>query len=580
MSDNKITGYAQKSWKYLKRHGAAAFARKAGAKLLRMDTDRYEKWLKDHLPDQAELAGQRDYVSHKEAGQRPRFSLIVPTYRTPAAFLEEMIDSVEAQTWTDWELCVADGSAPQRQTADLIRLRADEDPRIRLSVLDQNLGISGNTNAALSMARGEWVVLMDHDDLLEPSALFEVAHALEREPLADCLYTDEDKVDLTGGHYDPHGKPDLNPDMFLAGNYICHLFVVRKSLLDQVGLFDPACDGSQDYDIILRCLMAARYVIHLPRMLYHWRSHPASTAQASENKTYCYEAGERALQKFADARGIPVKVYKNVYHGYYHWYFTPMAPKEEPLISVILTGGDEEEAAATVQSILKASPYRNYQFLRKGDRPVGLSEVLGEYMLFVRAGGVIRPFKVTNPAIGTFDEKKEGLCAFPYNMVGRLKWAEAMSFSQTGPCGLVSGRVLDRKNTYVYAGMVQDPRKGLVPLYRGIPIEDVPESINAVGACETAGASSMCMMIKTDLFKRLGGLEGDFKEAGADSDLSLRVREAGYRVVFDPTVTLRLSKTLPVSAASAGPLPCASKLMKKHEALIRGRDPERGACPW
>ncbi len=550
----------------LKEEGVGGYV-KESLFLLKKDRYRYYTWLKKHLPNEVALLTQRE---EKLTG--PLISLIVPAYCTSSRFLHEMVESVQNQTYTNWELCIADGSYPDLSVTTEVTAMAKKDPRSRLKTLDGNRGISGNTNEALAMAKGEWVALMDHDDILAPSALYELVKAVSEDPEIDCMYTDEDKISIDlRTHFAPVFKPDFNREMFLSCNYICHFFVARKAVIDHIGVFDPECDGSQDYDFILRCMYAARKVKHLPRMLYHWRSHPGSTAQASENKAYCYEAGERALQKYADRAEIPVKVYKNVYHGYYHWYYQAMPKEEEPLISIVLWGHiSREKCRKTLDSIRSLSSYSHYEVLygRKA-----AEKARGEYLLFVKAGAVFRPYSVKNPAIGTFSEKEMGLSGFPYNMLGRLAYADRMTLCHTSPCGMVCGRILDKDDRICYAGARQSTDHGADCLYRGIPVDVVAECMDAIHASQTAAGVAGLMMIKTSLFRQLSGFDPRFEKGMSDIDLSLRLREAGYSVVYDPTVTVRLGGSVPRKPMHFR-YPKEAKLVASlHRDILTGSDP-------
>lgn len=250
----------------------------------------YDVWIRRHQASQKELKRQRKHCFSYE----PKISIAVPAYRTPTRFLQEMIRSVQAQTYDNWELCIADGSLDGSLT-EVLKKESEADARIRFQTLDDNYGISGNTNDALKLATGEYISLLDHDDVLSPDCLYEVVKRIN-ETDADCLYTDEDKVDYElEDYFEPHFKPDFNPDMLHSCNYICHFFVVREDVLKRAGLFSSDYDGSQDFDFILRCTAQATKIEHIAKMLYHWRCHAASTAMNPENKMYCYDAGKRAI---------------------------------------------------------------------------------------------------------------------------------------------------------------------------------------------------------------------------------------------------------------------------------------------
>ena len=241
----------------------------------------YGPWYEAYAPDQTVLDKQRK----KKFVYAPLISVVVPAYRTPQLFLKQMIDSLIAQTYENWELCIANGSPEEESMRKTLEEYSSKDSRIRWMDLNENKGIAENTNAAFSMAKGEFVGLLDHDDLLSPNTLYEIVNALNEHEQADAVYTDEDKVTAElDEHFQPHLKPDFNIDLLRSNNYICHFFVVRRQLVEEVGGFRREFDGAQDYDFIFRCVEKAREVVHVPEILYHWRTHKASTADNPASK--------------------------------------------------------------------------------------------------------------------------------------------------------------------------------------------------------------------------------------------------------------------------------------------------------
>ena len=253
----------------------------------------YGPWYEAYIPDDTELEKQRKY----KFSYSPLISVAVPAFRTPEVFLRQMIDSLLAQTYSNWELCIANGSPEDKKMQAVLDQYTNKDSRIHVKILDQNLGIAGNTNAALEMTQGEYAGILDHDDLLAPNALYEIVKILQDHPQADALYTDEDKVTTElDEHFQPHLKSDFNLDLLRSNNYICHFFVVRKSIVEKAGGFRKEFDGAQDYDFIFRCTENAGEVLHVPEILYHWRTHKASTADNPASKMYAFEAGRRAIE--------------------------------------------------------------------------------------------------------------------------------------------------------------------------------------------------------------------------------------------------------------------------------------------
>ena len=252
------------AWEYFQKHGLKALFLKSKNKLEGIDSDyEYAEWYEKTKPTAEELARQRK-ESAEWTGDGPLFSIVIPVYQTPEKYLRELLDSLLNQTYPKLEICVADGSPAGKNCGKILKEYADRDSRVRFEVLGENRGIAGNTNAALAQAQGDFVVLCDHDDILPEQALYECAKAIRENPDCDCLYTDEDKLDMDGGSlFDPNFKPDFNQDLLTSVNYICHLFVVKRSLQEEAGLFDPAFDGAQDYDFIFRVTERAKKIVAL-----------------------------------------------------------------------------------------------------------------------------------------------------------------------------------------------------------------------------------------------------------------------------------------------------------------------------
>ncbi len=321
---------------FWKENGLKALVLKSKHKLQGIDNDYdYGEWYELTRPDEEELEAQRNHRFE----YMPKLSVVIPAYRTPEKYLKEMLDSLLAQTYRKWEVCVADGSPAGKDCERVLRRYAEKDSRVKYVILGENKGISGNTNAAMDMATGDFIVLADHDDTLTPNALYEIAKAINQDPEHDVIYSDEDKLDMDGGAlFEPHFKPDFNPDLLTSTNYICHLFAVNADLVREVGQFDHQYDGAQDYDFIFRCTEKARKIYHIPKVLYHWRCHQASTASNPESKLYAFEAGARAIQAHFDRLGIQTdSVEKGVDYGKYHVRFTIQG---NPLVSVIIPNKD------------------------------------------------------------------------------------------------------------------------------------------------------------------------------------------------------------------------------------------------
>ncbi len=311
-----------RGFRYIRQYGSGMLYRKVMERKKRNEAEAdYPDWLKSQIPDQEEAARQRETVFP----YAPKISILVPTYETPEHFLREMIESVLQQSYGKLELCIADGS-PSDQVERIVQAYEKKDSRIRYRHLTENLGISDNTNAALDLAAGDYVGLLDHDDLLLPGALFEIVKAWNEEGETDAAYTDEDKIDSTGSHhFAPHFKPDFNEEYLRSNNYICHFFVTRLEIAKRVGGFHKEFDGAQDHDFIFRCTEEADRVLHIPKVLYSWRSHQSSTATNPESKLYAYEAGKRAVEAHLARIGQTAILKNTENYGFYRAVY-PGAP--------------------------------------------------------------------------------------------------------------------------------------------------------------------------------------------------------------------------------------------------------------
>lgn len=273
----------------------------------------YETERQKELPGKEVLEAQRKEKFSEEI----LFSIVVPTYRTPEIFLRQMIESVLGQTFSGVELCIADGSEDD-SVENIVMSYGQKDSRMKYRRLTENKGISENTNEALKMAEGDYIGLLDHDDVLEIHALYEIRKCLEKKPDAEVIYTDEDKVSADLTHYfDPHRKPDFNKDLLRSNNYICHFLVFKRDLLKKTGNFRSAYDGAQDFDLVLRLTEQAKEIVHIPKVLYHWRTHEASTAANPMSKLYAYEAGRKAVESHLQRCQEPAEVRHTRFYGFY-----------------------------------------------------------------------------------------------------------------------------------------------------------------------------------------------------------------------------------------------------------------------
>ena len=535
----RLTPYnIKKGVRYLKHYGVKGFY----ARLLERFEEReveYQEWYEKHKPSEEELARQR-----KKKWKDPVvISVLVPAYRTPEVFLKQMMESVLLQTYPYLELCIADGSGTDDSVENVVKEYQKKDPRIRYRRLEKNEGIAGNTNAAIEMASGEYLALFDHDDLLSPNALFEVASAIEKEK-ADVVYTDEDKVtsDLKE-HFQPHFKPDFNPDLLCANNYICHLFVVKRSLALKLGGQDPAYDGAQDYDFIFRCTENAEKIVHVAKILYHWRVHQASTADNPSSKLYAFDAGKRAIEAHLARAGAKAEVSHTKDLGFYRVKYQVQG---NPLVSIVIPNKDEKETLKKcLESIWKKTSYSNYEIIlvENNSTTQEIRDYYKELDGKERVRVVYWDKEFNYSAINNFGiSHAKGeyiLCLNNDITVISPDWMEELLANCQRPeVGIVGARLYYPDNTIQHAGIVLGMGGCAGSLFVGLARSRGGYLHKAALQQDLSAVTAACFMVKKEVFEKAGGFEEKLAVAFNDVDFCLKVRHAGYLVVYDPYAEL------------------------------------------
>ena len=530
----------QKGLRYLKHFGVKEFFVRLSDRLEPEEVP-YGPWFAGHRATEEEQKGQRT----RKFADPVTFSIAVPLYRTPERYLREMIASVQTQTYPHWELCLANGSPEEEQLRKLLEEYAAEDPRICVKQLSENAGIAGNTNAALAMATGEYVGLLDHDDLLEPDALFQVMSTLDaarqrKQPLPELLYTDEDKISGDGSEYfQPNLKPDFNPDLLRSNNYICHFLVVSRGLLEKVGGFDRQYDGAQDYDFILRCTEQANGICHIPKVLYHWRTHAQSTADNPISKQYAYDAGARAIEAHLKRVGLAGTVERKKDFGFYRVRY---ALEGQPLVSIIIPNKDEKDTLKKcIESIQKKSTYRNFEIIIVENNSKTV-EIFDYYKEIDGRNGVHvvywdREFNYS--AINNFGvsyAKGDYLVCLNNDMeIISADWIEELlGHCQRAGTGIVGARLYYPDDTIQHAGVIVGLGGVADHAFVGMDREDPGYCCRAICAQEYSAVTAACLMVKKTVFMEVGGMDTELKIAFNDVDFCLRVKEAGYKIIYNP----------------------------------------------
>ena len=471
--------------------------------------------------------------------KKPLISIIMPVYNVDPKWLKLAVQSIEAQWYTNWELCIADDKSTNLETLEY--LRSLHNKKIKVTFLETNGNISVASNAAIALVSGEYVALMDNDDELTPDALYKVVKAINNTD-AEFIYSDEDKLELDGTYSDPHFKPDFAPDMFLSQNYLSHLGVIKKELIEKVNGFTVGLEGAQDYDLYLKVLEHTDKIYHIQKVLYHWRKIPGSTAAEFGEKSYAQDAGVMALQKAIERRNINAEVLNGKYPGTYRIKY---AIQDEPLISIIIPFKDKPELLEMcIESILDKTTYKNWEVIGISNNSeeedtfaeMKRLEKLDDRVKFYEYNVPFNYSDINNYAVNTYAKGEHIILLNNDIEIITPQWIESMlEFSQRKEIGAVGAKLYYPNDTIQHAGIAMGvltlaghnfkhhPRNS--PAYMGR--ESVVQNTSAVTAA--------CLMIKKSIFKEVNGLnEKDLKIAFNDVDFCLRVQENGYVNVFTP----------------------------------------------
>lgn len=535
----KIRPYnIKKGFLYLKHYGFREFMVRLRERMEPEEVP-YEGWYEKHKRSPQELEKQK----MRKWKENVTFSIAVPVFHTKERFLREMIGSLQAQTYPNWELCIVNASPEDADLCGRLEAYQKEDKRIRVCTLEKNEGIGANTNAAIRMASGDYIGLLDHDDILAPDALYEMASAVEREH-PDMLYTDEDKV--TGDdlkHSQPHFKPDFNPDLLRANNYICHFLVIKKELLLEEGGFRAGYDGAQDHDLILRCSEKAEHITHIPRILYHWRTHAASTADNPASKLYAYDAGVRAVQDSLKRQGVAGEVTQQKDFGFYKVIYPVQG---SPLVSILIPNKDQKETLQQcLDSIFKKSTYSNYEIIiiENGSTQPETFAYYKELEQNSRVRIVTWTrgfnFSAINNYAAAFAKGEYLLFLNNDIEVKSPDWLEGMLGNAQRPeVGAVGCRLYYPDHTVQHAGVIIGIGGIAGHAFQGMAGERSGYMHRAATQIDYSAVTAACMMMPKALFDELGGFEETLTVAFNDVDLCLRIREAGYLVVYDAYVEM------------------------------------------
>ena len=620
------------AWEYFQKHGLRALFKKSVHKIQNIQDDYdYNEWYKKVRITDEELAKQRE--STADFAMQPTFSIVIPVYATPEKFLRRMLDSIREQTYPKFEVCLVDATpyakiqhdpAQGRTPQEVLAEYAAADSRFRYATLTENLGIAENTNAAIRMATGDFIVLADHDDELEPQALYECVRAINAHPDVQVLYSDEDKVDFEDIYYfEPHFKTDFNPDLLRSVNYICHLFVARRSLLDAIAetaadgrkIYErSAYDGAQDYDLILRAtekaqameqarlasfanasdgnavtnpqpaiaaaldphdqelLRQGRFtssnIIHIPMVLYHWRAHQASTAQHPEAKLYAFEAGARAVYDHCKRVGLPIKkVEQGITYGFYH----PIYENQQPLISVVIPNKDHSADLDKAITSLSAGNYKNLEFIiveNNSDQ----AETWAYYETLPKRFPNVKVVKWDGPfnysAINNYGVQftHGQYLLFLNNDIEEIdpdSIDEMIGYVQREDVGICGARLLYPDEDIQHAGVIMG--MGGIAGAAFVRTHDSDLSYMHRAKCiqDYSCVTAACLLTKRSLFDEVGGFTEKLAVAFNDVDYCMKVRALGKLVVYNP-----YAKFYHYESKSRGMEDTPEKLARFHSEIL------------
>ncbi|MBQ2917032.1 MAG: glycosyltransferase [Clostridia bacterium] len=525
----------------------------------------YYKWIKKNTPSKKEIKAQRQH----KFSNTPKISIVIPLYNTPKKYLLELINYVQNQTYSNWELCLADGST---KPLEYLTKVVEKDKKIKYQILKENKGISGNTNEALKLATGDYIALLDHDDLLPINSLYEIVKAINENPEAEFIFTDEDKfTDIKKKtRYEPNFKPDYAFDTFTSYNYICHFSVFKKELMDKLKGFNEQFDGSQDYDLILRAVENAKQVVHIPKILYHWRVHPSSTAGNAAAKPYCFEAGKNAVQAHLKRKGLTqgkmefgVAIVRN--RAIYDI-------KEKTKVSILLYLQDERIDLNKLSQDINEITYDNYEIIVLAIKKIAEK---AEYESFSKNDKIKKSIIIENDrVIAKFNElakqvnSDQIIFAKDFQDIKTKDFIEQLlGYAQRGDVGVISPRIIYKYTSSQYNGTVYGIDKDKTGY---LDYSDVAGSFGYI----TRGAvvqnysiiKSECMMVNKKDLEQIGYLSEKMDYCDCFADLSFSLRQKLKKInVINPHIEI---ESLEITTKTG-----KNKFYQKWEKELQKPDP-------
>ncbi|EFU08346.1 glycosyltransferase, group 2 family protein [Enterococcus faecalis TX1302] len=533
-TEDKVTRLwikAKKGFKYMAKNGISHTIQRAKIEKLRNQAS-YPNWLARNEVLDIESMTQEIATFHYQ----PKISIAMPVYNVEEKWLRLCIDSILNQVYTNWELCMADDASTDPNVKKILTEYQQLDERIRVVFREQNGHISEATNSALAIATGEFVALLDNDDELAINAFYEVVKVLNENPELDLIYSDEDKIDMDGNRSDPAFKPDWSPDLLLGTNYISHLGVYRRSILEEIGGFRKGYEGSQDYDLVLRFTekTTKERITHIPKVLYYWRMLPTSTAVDQGSKGYAFEAGLRAVQDALVRRGINGHATHGAANGLYDVYYDI---ESEKLVSIIIpTKNGYKDVQRCVSSIIEKTTYQNYEIIMadNGSTDPKMHELYAEFeqqlpgRFFVESIDIPFNFSTINNRAAKKAHGEYLLFLNNDTEVITENWLTLMvSFAQQERIGCVGAKLLYPNNTVQHAGVILGLGGVAGHGHYGYPHGDLGYFGRLAINVNYSAVTAACLLMKKADFDAVGGFEEAFTVAFNDVDLCLKVQALG-----------------------------------------------------
>lgn len=535
---------------HIKKYGIGRTIQKILFRIFRCDEKKkkaeqkiYQNWILQNEPKEEELQAQRTV----KFAYQPKISIVVPMYDTDKNFFLELLNSLLAQTYTNWELCLADGSKQKNETIFAMCSRFG---KIKYQFLGENGGISKNTNRALEMAEGDFIAFLDHDDCLPPFCLYEVVKAINENPNVEFLYSDEDKMDEKGKRFLPYFKPDFAPETLECHNYMTHLVVVKKNLVDKIGLLNSQFDGAQDFDFVLRATEATKQIVHIPKILYHWRAHAKSTAYVADTKQYAYVAGQKVVEEHLKRIGkVGTVANPGEVPGVYQIKYEI---KANPKVSILILNKEEcHLLKRCLTSILTLTSYSNYEICildnhSKEPKTIAFYEKIKNYpnIQIRRAQSTEKSVsQIINAGIQEADSD------FVVQLSRYLKivtpdWLEnAIGYAQNPEIGAVGARIYASNKAIWHAGMAYGISGTAENLLVGLPYGKHDDFGREAATRNVSAVSGACLVARREIYEEVGFLDETlFPNDLQDVDFCLKLLEKGYRVVYNPYVELIWAK--------------------------------------